>query len=177
MNKRRFLIALAFFTVIIVGFVLAAMKQGYFTASRNSALTVSLSPAIIFPGTIIDLQEDRITLLLDGNMATNPELVQRIIRLNPDVSVVLEKERRDPEVYATEMQSHIKTVQELSALPDEEYSQKVAELVAPEQYVLESVSTQSLASGMRILVYTDYDVMEEKEFNVKKIRILHKEQL
>lgn len=177
MNKKRFLIVLAFLAVIVAGFGLAAMKQGYFTTSRNSALTVSVSPAIIFPGTVIDLQEDKLTLSVDGNMATNPELVQRIIRLNSDVSVVLEKERRDSEVYATEMQSHMKSIQELSALPDEEYAQKVAELVAPEQYVLESVSVQSLAPGMRILIYTDHDVMEEKEFTVKKIRILHKEQL
>ena len=177
MNKKRFLVTIAFLVVIIAGFVLAAMKQGYFTTSRNSALTVSLSPAIIFPGTIIDLQEDKLTLSVDGNMATNPELGERIVHLDPDVSVVLEKERRDPEVYATEEQSHMKSIRELSALPDEEYAQKVAELVAPEQYVLESVPTQSLASGMRILVYTDHDVMEEKEFTVQKIRILHKEQL
>lgn len=177
MNKKHFLIGLVFLAVIVAGFVLAAMKQGYFTAPQNSTLTVSLSPARIFPGTIMDVQEDKLTLLVDGNMATDPELAERIVHLTPDISVVLEKEPRDREVYAAEAQSHMKTMQALSALPDEEYSQKVAELVTPEQYVLESASTQSLAPGMRVVVYTDSDVMEEKEFNVKKIRILYKEQL
>lgn len=177
MNKKHFLIGLVFLAVIVAGFVLAAMKQGYFTAPQNSTLTVSLSPARIFPGTIMDVQEDKLTLLVDGNMATDPELAERIVHLTPDISVVLEKERRDPEVYAKEMQSHMQVMQGLNNLPEEEYSQKVVGLVAPEQYVLESASVQSLSNGMRIFVYTDHDVMEEKEFNVKKIRILYKEQL
>lgn len=175
MNKKRLIIL--FFVVVIAGFVLAAMKQNYFTASRNSTLTVSVSPAIIFSGTIIDLQKDKFTFLVGGNMAANPELAERIIHLTPDIPVVLEKERRDPEIYATEMQSHMQTLRELSTLPDEEYSQKVAALVAPEQYILEPVSTQSLAPGMKLFVYTDHDVMEEKEFTITKIRILYKEQL
>lgn len=176
MNKKYFVIGFVLLASVFVGFIFAGVKSGYFSSSQdNGTFTVSLVPATAFEGKIVSIRENEFTLLVGGNMALDPALKERVVRFDNNVPVIIEKEKKDPETYQEEVWSHMKAVQTVSSLPEKEADEKIAELSVPEAYVLESVSADSLTSGMRIIVYTNHDVMDEKEFGVTKIRILYAE--
>lgn len=176
MSKKYFFIGTILLCAMIGGLILAGIRQGYFSGKDDSSVTVSVSPARIFAGTItaVDLENLQFTLAVGGNMALDPALAERTVRLTKETVIVREKEKKDPQVFASEVESYGMVLRELSGLSEEEANQKLSQVAEPEEYVLESVPLEVLTSGMRVFVFTDHDVMEEKEFDVQKIRIFYK---
>ncbi len=173
MNKQRLIIGLSILFVIAIGFVLAGLKQGYFTNPREGVLTISVPPTLTLPGEIISVNDDHIVLAVRDGLEHEEELKERVVRINTSTKILKEGAKRDADVYALET---AQSIEELALLTKEEFDARVAESPAPEQYVLEEVSLKDLVVGMIVIVSVDHDIEGEKEFNATKIRIPHKSQ-
>ncbi len=173
-RKNKIFIGVVLCLALIGGFIVAGIKQGYFSRQNNSVVTVTVAPARIFVGNIteVDLVNSKLTLAVGGNMALDASLTERTVFFTEETPIVREKEKKDPQVFSAEVESYGKILQDAS-LSEEERNQKLAQMGEPEEYILEPVSAESLSPGMRILVFTDHDVMEEKEFTVEKIRVFY----
>lgn len=177
MNSRnkKLLFVFGIFFVILAGFVLAGVKQGYFNPPKD--LTVSLSPVTAIPGTVVDVdvKEYKLTLLVKGTLADNPDLAERIVRFSLETPVTVEVSKKDIAVYEAENDAYRKALWNFTSLSAEEQDAQPFTLKPPTEYSIADGSISDLIPGKEIFVYTQEDVMEIKEFQAEKIHTLYKQ--
>lgn len=176
MYKKYLGVILVVLLVVTAGLALALFKKGYFSAGSTPMITVGLAPATALPGKVLSVSDDRFILAVEGDLAPSPELTERTVLLTPDTPVLKEGAEKDPETAKADFEASEKLLREISNLSDEERSKFLAEN-APKggEYILETSSVRDIVAGMDVVVFTETDVRQLKEFSVTQIRILNKE--